>query len=241
MITKTQVKHIQSLDDKKYRQEQGQFIVEGNKMLTELLSSDLEILEIYALEEWFEATTLTNCKATLIQVQPFELEKISSLTTPNKVLAIVSMPHWPSSTPTLALLLDGIQDPGNMGSIIRIADWYGIDTVYVSETSADVFNTKVIQASMGGVFRIRVEKCDLIALMKQHHDIPSYAAVLEGNDINSFDKITQGFIIIGNESKGVRDELKVLSQHKISIQRKGLAESLNAAVATGIICHCMIS
>jgi TrmH family RNA methyltransferase len=113
--------------------------------------------------------------------------------------------------------------------------------VYVSETSADVFNTKVIQASMGGVFRIRVEKCDLIAFIKQHHDIPSYAAVLEGNDINSFDKITQGFIIIGNESKGVCDELKVLSRHKISIQRKGLAESLNAAVATGIICHCMIS
>jgi TrmH family RNA methyltransferase len=241
MITRLQVKHIQSLDDKKYRQEHRQFIVEGDKMVSELLTSDLDILEIYALEEWFETTNLTNCKATLIQVQPFELEKISSMTTPNNVLAIVSMPRWSSSTPTLALLLDGIQDPGNMGSIIRIADWYGIDTVYVSETSADVFNPKVIQASMGGVFRIHVVPCDLINLIKQHPDIPSYAAVLEGNDINSFDKITHGFIIIGNESKGVREELKVLSQYKISIQRKGLAESLNAAVATGIICHCMIS
>ncbi len=241
MITKAQVKHIQSLDDKKYRHEHGQFVVEGDKMVTELLSSDLNIIELYALEEWFKSNDIRDKKTTLIPVQPFELERISSLTTPNKVLAIASMPVWPSSIATLAILLDGIQDPGNLGSIIRIADWYAIDTVYCSENSADAFNAKVIQASMGSVFRIRVEKCDLIHLIKLNSDIPSYVTVLEGKDINLFSKITRGFIIIGNESKGVREEIKNLSHHKISIKRKGLAESLNAAVATGIICHCMLS
>jgi TrmH family RNA methyltransferase len=241
MITKAQVKHIQSLDDKKYRYEQGQFVVEGDKMIHELLESDLNILEVYALQEWLDINTALLSEIKVIPVMPFELEKMSSLTTPNKALAIVELPVSIPVKSALAILLDGIQDPGNLGSIIRIADWYNINTVYCSETCADAFNSKVIQASMGSIFRIRVEKCNLKKLMSEKKDIPVYACMLDGQDVNTFSKIDKGYLLIGNESKGVSEDLAMLSQHKVSIIRKGKAESLNAAVATGIICHCLLS
>ncbi len=241
MITKAQVKHIQSLDDKNYRYEHKQFRVEGDKMVRELIKSNLVIKELFALQDWIDRNQSLNTEITMTPIEPFELEKISLLTTPNKVLAIAELPDRTHVTSDWALLLDGIQDPGNLGSIVRIADWYDIPTIYCSESCADAYNAKVIQASMGSIFRIHVQKCDLEKVLIENKAMPVYVCVLDGTDVNSFRELEKGFIVIGNESKGVSEQLIALSQHRVSILRKGRAESLNAAVAAGIICHCMLS
>jgi len=241
MITKAQVKHIQSLDDKKYRSTHQLFVVEGTKMVNELLNSKFKIKTLYAVSDWLNTNQIDSHDFEIVEVEDFELARISSLKTPNQVLAIVHLPNNSTQSTRLAILLDGLQDPGNLGSIIRIADWYHISTIYCSENCADAYNSKVIQASMGSVFRINIVKSDLLSLLETFPDIPSYACVLDGNDINSFPKIQEGFIIIGNESKGIQDSIISKVKHKVTILPKGGAESLNAAVATGIICHCMLS
>ncbi len=241
MITKAQVKHIQSLDDKKYRNEHHEFVVEGEKMVLELLQSEFRVHQVFALPSWISENNKFLSTINTEVIELFELERISSMKTPNKVLAVAGIPLAKNTEAKLALLLDGIQDPGNVGSIIRIADWYNMDAVYCSETCADVFNPKVIQASMGSIFRMHVKVCDIEKLLNEQKDIPSYVSVLYGEDVNSYSKINKGYIIIGNESKGVSQKIISSATHKISIQRKGRAESLNAAVATGIICHCMLS
>jgi len=241
MITKAQVKHIHSLEDKKYRYKCNEFVVEGEKMLQELINSSLTINCIYATKDWIEKNQ--KIKNILIEeVHDYELEKISSLSTPNLALATVQIPANKAVSPKgISLVLDRIQDPGNLGSIIRIADWFGIDTVYCSEDTVDVFNAKVVQASMGSVFRIKTQYVNIEELLTTNNQIPSYAAILNGEDICAHKSIQKGFIIVGNESKGVSNSIINLSTHKISIQRKGQAESLNAAIATGIICHSLLS
>lgn len=237
MITKAQVKHIQSLDDKKYRHQNKQFIVEGEKMIAELLTSSFTIETLYALSSWLEKNSSRSKHINTIIVEDFELKKISSLKTPNQVLAMVRMPDYSMHSKTkLALVLDDLQDPGNLGSIIRIADWYKIDTIYCSHGCADAYNPKVIQASMGSIFRIRIIECNIEKLLEENLEIKSYACVLGGTDLHEIGKINSGYILIGNESKGLSQELIKLSNHQITIPRKGLAESLNAAVACGIIC-----
>ena len=241
MITKAQVKHIHSLEDKKYRYKCNEFVVEGEKMLQELINSSLAINCIYATKDWIEKNQKIK-NIHIEEVQAYELEKMSSLSTPNLALATVQIPAKEAVSPKgISLVLDRIQDPGNLGSIIRIADWFGIDTVYCSEDTVDVFNTKVVQASMGSVFRIKTQYVNIEELLKTNNQIPSYAAILNGENICAHNSIQKGFIIIGNESKGVSPSIINLSTHKISIQRKGQAESLNAAIATGIICHSLLS
>jgi RNA methyltransferase, TrmH family len=242
MITKAQVKHIQSLADKKNRYAHREFVVEGVKLVQELINSGLPIHAIYALEEWINSQPgLRNATYPIHAVLPHELERISVLQTANKVIAVAAIPQPSKVDSQLALVLDHIQDPGNLGSIIRIADWYNIPTIYCSEDCADMYNPKVVQASMGSVFRINVLYTDLEKEIQQHPGIPTYASVLDGEDINHFDSIQKGFILIGNESKGLRPSLAEQSTYKVSICRKGGAESLNAAIATGIICHCLLS
>ncbi|MBK7763822.1 MAG: RNA methyltransferase [Bacteroidetes bacterium] len=240
MISKAQVKHIQSLDDKKYRQQNRQFVVEGEKMVAELLNSSLHVETIYAVQGWIDKNKhLINID--LVCVEDFELKKISALTTPNQVLAIVQKPNFEQIVkPTLAIVLDDIQDPGNLGSMIRIADWYNINALYCSANCADAFSSKVIQASMGSIFRVPVIHCSIIDLLQAHPELNSYACVLGGKDVHTFEKITSGFILIGNESKGLSNEVIALSKHKITIPRKGNAESLNAAIACGIVCDCLL-
>jgi len=241
MITKAQVKHIHSLEDKKYRYKCNEFVVEGEKMLQELINSSLTINCIYATKDWIKKNQKIK-NIHIEEVQAYELEKMSSLSTPNLALATVQIPAKEAVSPKgISLVLDRIQDPGNLGSIIRIADWFGIDTVYCSEDTVDVFNTKVVQASMGSVFRIKIQYVNIEELLTKNNQIPSFAAILNGENICAHKSIQKGFIIIGNESKGVSPSIINLSTHKISIQRKGQAESLNAAIATGIICHSLLS
>jgi TrmH family RNA methyltransferase len=236
MITKNQVKYIQSLGQKKWRDVEQVFVAEGPKLVNELLTAtNCTVLHVYALKEWIDITK-TNIEIT--EVTSDELEKISQLTTPNQVLAIAKMFKWdgePVIKGNISLALDAIRDPGNMGTIIRLADWFGIKSIFCSMGCADIYNPKVIQASMGSIARVRVEYTDLQTLLKNNNDIRIYASVLNGRDITKMEKLNEGIIVIGNESKGISDEIIKLANVQITIPGRGKAESLNAAAATGII------
>jgi TrmH family RNA methyltransferase len=232
MLIKSQVKYIQSLGQKKFRDQEGAFVVEGPKMVKELLAaSNLELLYLVGVAAFREAGI------PFIEVKESELERLSSLSTPNQVLAVFRKPVFPKAVfeERVTLVLDGIQDPGNLGTIVRIADWFGIRQVVCSPDSADVFNSKATQSTMGSISRVQVIYEELFALVSRYPDLPVYAAVLEGNSVYQQSRVTSGWIIIGNESKGIREQLLKLATHPITIPRIGEAESLNAAVATGII------
>lgn len=239
MITKNQVKYIQSLGQKKSRDEENSFIAEGPKLVNEFLAAgNCKLVQLYALKEWIEANVSAKQKAEVIEVTIDELEKISQLTTPNQVLAIVKKIEWQGEAEvkgSISLVLDTIQDPGNMGTIIRLADWFGVKNIFCSMDSADVYNPKVVQSSMGSITRVRAAYTDILSFLKKHQEIRIYAAVLDGRDITKMEKINEGIIVVGNESRGISDEILKLANVKITIPGKGKAESLNAGVATGII------
>ena len=239
MITKNQVKYIQSLGQKKSRDLENRFIAEGPKLVNELLiTENCRIAELFALKEWVGENPNANEKTKVIEISPAELEKISQLATPNQVLAVIEKIEWknsPGIKGNISLALDTIQDPGNMGTIIRLADWFGIKNIFCTIECADVYSPKVVQASMGSISRVRVEYTNILSLLKENHDVRKYAAVLNGRDVTKMEKIIEGIIIIGNESKGISAEILDLSNVQITIPGKGKAESLNAAVATGII------
>jgi TrmH family RNA methyltransferase len=194
-------------------------------------------LEIYAVEDWLQQNRLPADVSQQVVTQQ-ELEKITQLSTANNVLAIFQQPKDIENIDTnnkWVLLLDGIQDPGNMGTIIRIADWFGIKQIICSHECACIYNTKVIQSSMASIARVDVLVTDLLPWVNEHPFCNYYAAALEGDDITAMDKLKEGVIMIGNESKGLNPELLAKANIRITIPRLGKAESLNAAVATGII------
>jgi RNA methyltransferase, TrmH family len=234
MLSKNEIKYIQSLCHKKQRQQSGLFIVEGVKQMEELLLSDFTIKTVYATDDW-EAKNIGNTH--LVRVTVEELKKISVLQTPNKVLALVEEPASKKSTipdNKWVLALDGIQDPGNMGTLIRIADWFGIDTIIASPDSVDCFNPKVIQSTMGSFIRVRVcyEPLETVFAATQ---LPIYGALLNAPSVFEKTQYKKGVLLIGNESKGINPALLHHISNSISIPRIGKAESLNAAVAAGIL------
>ncbi|MCX6204040.1 MAG: RNA methyltransferase [Bacteroidetes bacterium] len=240
MINNSELKYIQSFAHKKHWAEESVFIVEGPKMLQELLASDWVIRKIIALPSWIQSQG--HLPAEVVEVDEIMLARLSLLQTPNQVMAIVEKKVV--ATPLVfkgkaTLLLDGIQDPGNLGTIIRTADWFGIHQIVVSEDTAGWYNPKVIQSTMGSCFRVGIVSMDLQALLqsnvKNSTVLPVYGAVLTGNSINETKMAAANFILIGNESKGVRENLLSYISNPIAIPRIGEAESLNAAVATGII------
>jgi TrmH family RNA methyltransferase len=235
MLSKAQIKYIQSLQHKKYRQKSGQFIAEGDKIVPELLSEGVPVQEVYATTSWISAheQLLSNIRVTA--VDEAVLKQISALTTPNQAMALLNIPE-----PTPAVLkgvvtiaLETIQDPGNLGTIIRIADWFGIKQVICSPDCVDAYNPKTIQATMGSIARVRIIESEIIPLLQE---VPSYAATLHGTNIVEFKKIEEGIILIGNESRGLSDEVIAACTYRITIPRLGGAESLNAGIAAGIIC-----
>ena len=239
MITKNQVKYIQSLGQKKSRDIENCFIAEGPKLVNELLTAEnCKILQVLALKGWIDENPNASDYAEVMELSGSELEKISQLTTPNQVLAVIEKIQWkndPEIKGNISLALDTIQDPGNLGTIIRLADWFGIKNVFCSIDCADVYSSKVVQASMGSISRVRVEYTDILTWLIENNDVGIYAAVLGGRDITKMKRISEGIIIIGNESKGISTEMLNLANVQITIPGKGKAESLNAAVATGII------
>lgn len=243
MLVKQRLKYIQTLGQKKFREQEGVFIAEGPKLVKELLEENPALVkEVYAVKDWIEDNKKVLLKKDVTEVAGFELEKISQLTTPNKVLAIVQQPDHgnPEVKNKVIIALDGIQDPGNLGTIIRIADWFGVDQVVCSNDSADVYNSKVVQATMGSIARVKIFYMDLEKWLAEQEGVRIYAAVLEGQDVTNMKKMKEGIIIIGNESKGIRDGVMALTNVKLTIPKKGKAESLNAAVATGIILNALL-
>ena len=239
MLSKTKLKYIQSLSQKKFRLQEGLFIAEGPKLVNDLLEmKNAAIQEIFALKEWIEDNRKVADSITVVEINAIELEKISQLATPNQVLAVAKQFAIDENSEVkskITLALDNIQDPGNMGTIIRIADWYGIDQIICNNQSADMYNPKVIQSTMGSIARVKVFYTELSSWLAKQKNIPIYGAMLDGEDVTAIPKIKEGIIVIGNESKGISDDVLKLINKKITIPQKGKAESLNAAVATGII------
>lgn len=237
MISKNNIKYIQSLHLKKNRDEERIFIVEGPKMVNELLQSGLQVEQIYAVDGNWLQTDGVNSNAQVISSDA--LKQISGLRTPNQVIALAKQKPQREPDDKLMIMLDGIQDPGNLGTIIRIADWFGIQHIIASGDTADEYNPKVIQATMGSIFRINIMYTDLEDFLRAN-TLKIYAAMLHGNDITQHPKIAEGIILIGNESKGIRENLQRFIAEKITIPSRGKAESLNASVALGIILSHMI-
>jgi RNA methyltransferase, TrmH family len=240
MITNNELKYIQSFAHKKHWVEESVFIVEGPKMLEELLASNWVIRKIIALPDWIQVQG--HLPAEVVEVDEVMLGRLSLLQTPNKVMAIVEKKKELQPlvyTGKSTLLLDGIQDPGNLGTIIRTADWFGIDQLVVSEDTAGWYNPKVLQSTMGSCFRVQMRSMDIETLLQTNtqskNKLPVYGAVLNGKSMHEIKWEPSNFILIGNESKGIRENLMPFISHPISIPRIGEAESLNAAVATGII------
>lgn len=239
MLIKSEVKYIQTLFQKKFRDIENCYLIEGPKIVEEALNNPGTVVKkIFAVEEWVKASHAGQNNVATITVEAFELEKISQLKTPNQVVAIVEKPTQPtppSASSSLLLALDGIQDPGNMGTIIRIADWFGIPAIICSTDSADVYNGKVVQSTMGSIFRVPVFYAGLPEWINNQESATIYGAVLNGTPLKEINAVTKGVLVIGNESKGIRPELETLLTQKITIAKIGQAESLNAAVATGIL------
>jgi RNA methyltransferase, TrmH family len=241
MISKSTIKYIQSLQHKKFRDQYQRFVAEGPKVVEELLlDGSFRCDMIYATADWkgFNHEELNKIYDSNIErIETFQLEKISGLSTPNQVLAVLvtkEMNSPPVNNLNLLLALDHIQDPGNFGTIIRIADWFGIGQIICSPGTADQYNPKVVQSTMASLGRVEISYTPLEDWLK-NISIKKYAAALNGKPLKSFHKIQQAVIIIGNESKGISPEILELCDEKITIQKFGIAESLNAAVATGII------
>jgi TrmH family RNA methyltransferase len=236
MLSKKEAKDIQSLGHKKYRDELKLFIAEGPKIVGELIELVPQKIEkVYATEEWITAHTVDNQKLQMVQVSESELARISQLQTPNQVLAVLT--QFESGIPeaqSFCLYLDTIQDPGNFGTILRIADWFGIREVVCSAGCADRYNPKVVQSTMASIARVNVYY-DQEGAWLQQQQVPVFAATLNGKSLYDHTKVEKGVLVIGNESKGIRPEIQQLATEKITIPRRGKAESLNAAVATGII------
>ncbi|MGZ8541920.1 MAG: TrmH family RNA methyltransferase [Chitinophagaceae bacterium] len=239
MLGKSQAKYIQSLGQKKVRDEEGVFVAEGPKIVAELLASpDADIIQLYALHDWITVNGIDYNGAEVIEVGENDLAKISQLATPNKVLAIVKKLETNDQLSTkgvISLVLDTIQDPGNLGTIIRIADWFGLTQIICSKDCADMYNPKVVQSTMGSIVRVKMLYTDLAPWLAEQKDVFIYATALEGQNVTAMKKISEGLIVIGNESKGISPGILELVDVKITIPRVGNAESLNAAVATGII------
>lgn len=248
MLLKNQIKYINSLRQKKHREEHGLFVAEGNKMVEELLASEITVKQIFAIPGFFQrcdekALIGVEC----IEVKGLELERISGLHSPNQVIAVCEIPgrslNVDGLCTELTLVLDDIRDPGNLGTIIRIADWFGIENIICSNETVDVYNPKVVQSTMGSIARIKIHYVDLPSFfenLKQKNPATCiYGAVLNGENVFTEELVPKGFIVIGNESNGISNDLLPYISHKISIPSyaKGAsAESLNAAIATAIIC-----
>ena len=241
MLSKTYAKYIQSLHHKKFRDAGNSFIAEGTKVVMELLSAGrFECEQLLGKEEWLkenESLIRKHYKGPIQVLELHELEKISALSTPNEVLGVFKKAMLKDTVfkNRIVLALDTIQDPGNLGTIIRIADWFGIADIICSDSSVELFNPKVVQSTMGSISRVNVNYGNIAGILEQNKSIRTYAAALHGKNIRQLQGIKEGIIIIGNESKGISAEVMELANEKITIPKLGHAESLNAAVATGII------
>jgi len=249
MLSKNKIKFINSIKKKKYRDAHQIFFAEGEKLVNELLLSEAEISTIFATNEWIEQHQQIIDKKTipLCLITNEELKKISALSTPNKVLATIKIPeinyNKTEIAQQLSILLDNVNDPGNLGAIIRIADWFGIKNIFCTKESVDLYNPKVVQATMGAIFRVNVHYIDFQELLhdfSDDNDFNIYGTFLEGNNIYHEPLSPKGFIMMGSESHGISQQWEPYIQQKLFIPNypdtKKTTESLNLSTATAIVC-----
>ena len=237
-MTKQEIQFVRLLADKRNRDQEQLFIAEGDKLITEIIASGLKVRNIYAIEGHLSG------KAEVVSAK--EMERISQLKTASSSLAVVEQPchKTPATAPTnaLCIALDGVQNPGNLGTIIRLADWFGVEDIFCSQDTADCFNPKVVQATMGAILRVRVHYLHLADFLARTAaaGTPIYGTMLDGENIYSTHLTPNGVIVMGNEGKGVSAECARSFTHRLLIpsyppERQG-SESLNVAMATGIVC-----
>lgn len=240
MLSKNTVKFIKSLHQKKFRNQEQKFFVEGEKSVLEVLNSDFSIELLVATESFAEKNRMLidRSNAQLILATQNQLESIGQYQSNDSALAVVNMKaNSPFDFPedSFVIGLDDVRDPGNLGTIIRIADWYGIKNLVFSAQTADFYNPKVIQASMGSFTRVNFFYGDLAEVF-QKWNVPVYGAFLDGKNVHQMKQIQRGVILMGNESNGISDQLEKVVTDKVTIPGFGLAESLNVAIATAILC-----
>ena len=245
MITKNDIKFVKSLQQKKYRNESNCFVVEGVKMIEELIRSDFKVKSIYATKDF--SITSSSFTHTVTEITDKQLKSMSSFNTPNQVIAVAYQKEesiiLENLSDKLYIMLDRIQDPGNLGTIIRIADWFGIENIICSDNSVELYNPKVIQASMGSIFRINVIYTKLSVLLdkiKKSTKLKIYGTLLDGDNIYNESLSKEGILIFGNESDGISKELISFIDKKITIPNFSSgnfqAESLNIASSVSIVC-----
>ena len=237
MITKNQIKYIRGLSLKKNRKKEKCFVVEGEKCLAELLNSSFEVVELFALKDWIDENKSVFDRIQTISFK--ELERISNLKTPNKVLAVVKMKKQEiiQQESAITLVLDDINDPGNLGTIIRMCDWFGVKQIICSENTADIYNPKVVQSTMGSLFRIHIIYADLIKYLPKV-TTPIYGAYMDGENVKDIKSNEQAHLVMGNEANGISEKIEKYISTKVAIKNMGgNTESLNVAVATSILLH----
>jgi TrmH family RNA methyltransferase len=240
MVSKSQISLIKSLQQKKFRRQHHLFVAEGYKSVSEFIAAGYQIETVYHTVSADAKLHNLSKKINFQEITEAELQKISGLTTPQQVLAVVHLPEWPELNPAtlknkFSLVLDGIQDPGNLGTIIRTADWFGISQIICSEDTVDAYNPKVVQATMGSLARVKIYYTDLETLLPTLN-LPMFGAMLDGENIYTADFGSEGLILMGNEGNGIRPNIQPLITQAITIPRVGEAESLNVSIATALFC-----
>ena len=237
MISKNQIKFVKSLQKKKFRLESKCFVVESSKNVNEILHSNYKVQQIYATESWIEKYKIKD-DISINLVKENELQRISALKTASDVLAVVHIPIERNNFDFsgINIVLDNVKDPGNLGTIIRICDWFGVKNIYCSEETVDVYNSKVVQSTMGSISRVDVIYTDIKQMIQEIEiNIKVYAAVMDGKDINQIKVNENSLFVFGNESNGISEEIKNIISDRITINKVGDAESLNVAVSAAII------
>lgn len=244
-LSKNKIKYIRSLKDKKNRLESGVFVAEGVKLVLDLINNNMPCQFVTALPEVVEAyPELKSFELHIASAE--ELQKASALKTPPSIIGVFYMPKFDIESikfdNNLTLVLDDIQDPGNLGTILRIADWFGIEDIVCSENTVDVYNSKTVQATMGAIARVKTHYTNLVSFLKSHSHLPVYGTFLKGNNIYTQPNLSNhGFIVMGNEGNGISPEVSNLVREKLFIpsfpsERESTSESLNVAVAAAVIC-----
>lgn len=246
MLSKAKVKYIRSLERKKIRNEEQVFIAEGNKIVADMLAAEFACEWLLAKSSWMALQGDISAKELVVAEDEDDIRKVSFLKTPQDVLGIFKKPLWDvdsfSAQGKLVLALDGIQDPGNLGTILRIADWFGIEHIVCSNDTADVFSPKTVQSTMGALAHVKVYYTDLEAYLKEQaaNGIPLFGTFLDGESLYCKDLAASGIIVMGNEGQGIRPNIEALVSDRLLIPNysdgRETSESLNVAIATAVVC-----
>lgn len=245
MLSKQVTKIIQNLEKKKFREKYNLFKIEGEKLVEEVFRSDLKVHTLIASPDWLDSHSFSQAEVRLVEAEEKEMRQISNFQSLPEVIALAEIPDYMPDEKvirsSLSLVLNGIQDPGNLGTILRVADWFGIRYIFCDRDSASVYNPKCVQATMGAIFRVKVFYTDLVPLLQKYKSetFHCYGTFLDGTNIYKTPLEPNGFIIMGNEGKGISQEIGLLTDYKLTIpsfaRSAESTESLNVGVATGIV------